>query len=355
MHSIWSVYPPRVKILNSSRYGPYRHRLFNEVKDPIPNSKNPFRGRWIVRDSITEPISSNPPNSDIVIFYLHGGGYFSSSTSSYLLFLLRLSETILRSGKTVSIFALEYDLAPEHTFPTQLRQARAAYDWLLDELGGNRRQLLVMGDSAGAHLALSLLVDLQEPHNAVEGDPAGTAIDTTEKSDLKPGLGLVLLSPWLSLHHQPESFTRNAMTDILAPPALHRSALQFLGPRHRTPWPPRSPHLEFLAPDPAIDWNTVLPDWVWVSAGKHEILYDDIIRWIVDRGTDCHGASRIDGQVDKDEPHVYAWFKTTDVRLRKSFVDQRLELDREDKVPEYEPIDRIAEAILKRYAKVVGA
>lgn len=368
MHSIWSVYPPRVvryisdiglprSILNSERYGPYRHRLFNEVKDPTPSSKNHFRGRWIVRDSIIEPSSCKPPSSDVVIFYLHGGGYFSSSTSSYLLFLLRLSETIIRSGKTVSIFALEYDLAPEHTFPSQLRQARAAYDWLLDEMGGSRRQLLVMGDSAGAHLALSLLVDLREPHNAnaAEGDTAGTGIDATNKSDLKPGLGLVLLSPWLSLYHQPESFTRNAMTDILAAPALHRSAIQFLGPSYRKPWPNRSPHIEFLDPDPAIDWDTILPDWVWVSAGKNEILYDDIIRWIVDRGSDCQGDSRIDGEVDMGELHVYAWLKTTDVRLRKRFVSHPLELDHGDKVPEYEPIDRIGEAILKRYKKVSEA
>jgi len=253
----------------------------------------------------------------------------------------------------VSIFALEYDLAPEFKFPAQLKQAKAAYGWLLDDGSVDRSNVLVMGDSAGAHLALSLLVDLWKPYDSLKDD---TANPKRGKNDLRPGLGLVLLSPWLSLHHQPDSFTRNAMTDVLAGPDLHKAAVQFLGPSHCKPWPNRSPHLEFLNPDHPIDWNTVLPEWVWVSAGKNEVLYDDIVRWIVDRGTDCDGESRLDGEVDKDEAHVYAWLKTTDPALRKAFLSAKLEggVGSDTDMETYAAVERVGQAICGRYENIVG-
>ncbi len=268
------------KVLNSKRYGKYSHKLFSEVNVQPSHDSPALRGRWIVRNSITAPKSSAPKDSDTVILYLHGGGYFSGSAATYLLFLLILAEGIVRGGKSVSIFALEYDLAPEHSFPTQLRQARAAYQWLQDDLGVAKEHLLVMGDSAGGHLALSLLVDLWKPHHA---DAETPETQGNEKQDLKPGLGLVLLSPWLSLDHRPESFTRNAMLDVLSADFLHNTALKFLGTSYSSPWPNRSPYLEFLTPEPRVDWDAILPVWVWVSAGKNEILYDDIVRWIIER------------------------------------------------------------------------
>lgn len=295
-----------------------------------------FRGRWVISNSFTNP--GEPSKADIIILYLHGGGYFSSSPATYLLFLLQLAEAIIKEGKSVSIFALEYDLAPEARFPKQLKQARAVYDWLISDLGVLSDKLLLMGDSAGGHLALSLLVELWQPK-------FGEAQSTS--SAVKPGVGVMLLSPWLSLHHKPDSFARNEMTDVLTESFLEKVALRFAGLEMVLS---KSPYLEFLAPNPSIDWDAVLPDWVWVSAGKNEILYDNIVRWIVERGGDCTGKNRICGEIDRDEAHVYAWMATTDAVVRNKFLN--VPFDESTQFEEYAAVDRMSRIILERHQLV---
>lgn len=329
------------KILESPRYAPYASNLFSEVLIP-PSSPDtlPFRGCWITRNSVIEAKHStnlDPNNSDIVILYLHGGGYFTSSPATYLLFLLRLAEVINQNDTGISIFALDYDLAPSARFPHQLKQARAAYDWLLSTVGIQRNKLFIMGDSAGGHLALSLLVDLQGSSSTISKQSAYS----------HPAAGLLLLSPWLSLHHKPESFSRNELTDVLTGPFLQRTAIRFLGPN--SSYSPRDPRLEFLSPDPQVDWKAVLPRWVWVSAGRNEILYDDVVRWIVERGTDCPGESRINGEIDQNEAHVYAWLRTTDPLLRREFLKRKIG---DEQSEDYAATGRIANAILERMKSI---
>lgn len=59
----------------------------------------------------------------------------------------------------VVIVAVDYALAPEHRYPTQVEQAYAALDWLVahaDELGIDRERIAVAGNSAGGCLAAAL-------------------------------------------------------------------------------------------------------------------------------------------------------------------------------------------------------
>lgn len=265
--------------------------------------------------SSTRSSTSDPADSDIVILYLHGGGYSSSSPSTYLLFLLVLAEHLNLSSLSVSIFALDYDLAPEHQYPWQQRQAVACYQWLVS-LQINPAKILVMGDSAGGHLALSMLIELHE---------AGTV--------KKPGVGVMLLSPWLTM--RPPQAT-NELTDVLSVEFLQKTAVRFVGKR-------RESGVEMLNSE--AKWDKVLPEWLWVSAGRNEIMYDDVVRWIVDRGTDCAGESRICGEVDQNEAHVYAWLKTTDAMERKVFLQENIGegLDR------YDAVQRIGDAIVGRW------
>jgi monoterpene epsilon-lactone hydrolase len=95
-------------------------------------SRSTFTGYWILESSLTSP--QPPVTSEITIFYLHGGGYFSSQPAIYLLFLLQLAES-LAQNLTVSIFALDYGLAPEHPYPSQLSDTIAAYQYLVGDMG----------------------------------------------------------------------------------------------------------------------------------------------------------------------------------------------------------------------------
>ena len=236
-------------ILGSPRYHQYRHNLYHLVSRPT------FAGYWILQSSLAE---IRPPcTSDITIFYLHGGSYFSSQPVTYLLFLLRLAESLLDQGLSVSIFAFDYRLAPEHPFPAQMRDATAAYSYLLDEMQIPAEKVFMAGDSAGGHLALSQLMNLKEPF-------AGSTNQQGVSGFVKPG-GLVIMSPWLSLYHEPSSFSRNEHFDVLSGAFLRATAQRFLGPKPT--YAKNSQHLEFLSPDPAVDWDDVLPPCTWISTG----------------------------------------------------------------------------------------
>ena len=267
-------------------------------------------GFWIVQSSLQSPKA--PSSSDLTILYLHGGGYISSQPAHYLLFLLRLSESILEQGISVSIFALDYSLAPEHVFPTQLKETAAAYAYLINEEHVPPERILLAGDSAGGHLALSFLVDLANEHSS-----SGNALP-------KPR-GLALMSPWLSLHNELHSFETNAQKDILSAPFLRRVARQFLGgdvagkdnpTRSRL----NSPYLEFLTPEPAIEWSTVIPSRVWVSAGTDEIFFDNVKTW-VGMLEDRLGQDRVTFAVGYDKVHVWQWLETImDEGMKKDFL-----------------------------------
>ena len=259
-----------------------------------------------------------PSNSDLTIFYLHGGGYVSSQPAHYLLFLLRLAESILEQGVSVSIFTLDYSLAPECTFPTQLEEATAAYAYLLTEKHIPIERMIVTGDSAGGHLALSLLVHLDKKRSSFVEDKA---LQT-------PG-GLVLMSPWLSLHHEPTSFTTNAHLDVLSGPFLRQTVRHFLGRdliasgSHRGS-PINSPYLEFLTPDPPIEWKAVLPPWVWVSAGRNEIFVDNVETW-KEMLKESLGDRRVVLEVGVGRVHVWQWLETLmNESMKKAFLERKI-------------------------------
>jgi epsilon-lactone hydrolase len=99
----------------------------------------------------------SPPElaSDATVLYLHGGGYsfhadISRRFADMLAFLLG-----------VRLFAPDYRLTPEHSHPAQQDDALAAYRYMLAE-GVDPKRLVVIGDSAGGHLTLMLLVALRD-------------------------------------------------------------------------------------------------------------------------------------------------------------------------------------------------
>ncbi|WP_326522838.1 alpha/beta hydrolase [Sphingomonas sp.] len=89
------------------------------------------------------------------MLYLHGGGYLVSSPLAHQSVV---AKACLATGARA--FALDYRLAPEHPFPAQFDDALAAYAALLQHYEADR--IIVMGDSAGAGLALSLAMAVRD-------------------------------------------------------------------------------------------------------------------------------------------------------------------------------------------------
>jgi acetyl esterase/lipase len=91
-----------------------------------------------------------------VILYFHGGVYvIGHATATVPL----VGDLVRRTGTRA--ITLEYRLAPEHPYPAALKDARAAYEGLLAE-GIAPGQIALAGESAGAGLAVALLLDLRD-------------------------------------------------------------------------------------------------------------------------------------------------------------------------------------------------
>lgn len=166
-----------------------------------------------------------PGSSRRAIFYLHGGGYVvPPSAPGQVGMALEMAKT----AKARYLLVLEYGLAPEVAYPGQLVQAAAALkvlcakacsdvakdvtgsDGAAEELVSKfdgpsiAEDLVLIGDSAGGHLILSLLAHLKSPC------PHAPSIKLPQ-----PLRAAVMLSPWVTTSYDAPSYTSNAGVDFL--------------------------------------------------------------------------------------------------------------------------------------------
>jgi acetyl esterase len=86
-----------------------------------------------------------------VILYFHGGGWVIADIDTY-----DATPRAIAKGTHAIVISAHYRQAPEHKFPAAHDDAFAIYQWVVanaNTLGGSSR-IAVMGESAGANLAL---------------------------------------------------------------------------------------------------------------------------------------------------------------------------------------------------------
>lgn len=92
--------------------------------------------------------------SAATLLYLHGGGYtFHGKTSQRY-------AAMLAHHTGARVFAPDYRLTPEHPHPAQRDDALAAWHYLAKDTPADK--MVVIGDSAGGHMALMLLQSLRD-------------------------------------------------------------------------------------------------------------------------------------------------------------------------------------------------
>jgi monoterpene epsilon-lactone hydrolase len=139
------------------------------------------------------------------VLYLHGGSYiFGSSTTTHGELIAQLA-----LDSRIEVVALDYRLAPEHPYPAQLEDARAAFEALVAE-GYAEDRIVVAGDSAGGNLALALQLDLRD-------------------RGAKQARATVLISPWSNLEMPGASFQENEPFDYGTREVLAKQAKAFAG------------------------------------------------------------------------------------------------------------------------------
>lgn len=100
------------------------------------------------------PAATDGPSPVIVFFY--GGGWEEGERGDYFF----VGSALAAQGFTTVI--PDYRVFPDVRFPAFIEDAAEALRWIVDhiaEFGGDPRRVIVMGHSAGAHIAAMLVFD----------------------------------------------------------------------------------------------------------------------------------------------------------------------------------------------------
>jgi epsilon-lactone hydrolase len=165
----------------------------------------------------------------------------------------------------------EYRLAPEGPFPAAVEDARAAYQWVLDQ-GTPPERVAVAGESAGGGLTLALQVSLRDDGIPL---PAASAV----------------LSPWCDVAELGEVSDLAMDMDFLRPEALAVFAESYVGDGDRS-----APLCSPVGAD-----LTGLPPML-IQAGENEILLSQG-RQLAAQAKDCG----VDVTLEVEPGMFHAW------------------------------------------------
>lgn len=180
-----------------------------------------------------QPQSSNTEN---ILVYLHGGSFAYGSINSHK----AMVSHIAKNTKTKILF-IEYSLAPEYPFPVAVSEIVKVYRELLR--ANPKSEITFIGDSAGGGLTVS-------------------SIHSMNENNLKLPSSIILISPWLNLKCNTNSYnTRQHLDPILTKENLLEYAQYYIGSNGS------------LADPSELLFNSFPPTFLLV--GTNEVLYDD--------------------------------------------------------------------------------
>ena len=139
-----------------------------------------------------EVITAGVPRPKRTVVHFHGGGYCVGSAR-----MARTWAAQLSAQAACRVVLPDYRLAPEHPHPAALDDAGAVMKALLSDVAP--ASIAVSGDSAGAGLALSLVLAMQD------------------RGEELPS-GCILISPWLDLSADRRAVPELVRRDVLLTP-----------------------------------------------------------------------------------------------------------------------------------------
>ena len=222
------------------------------IRDPQVESggSRALSGEWLC------PADPGAPQEKGAILYLHGGGFVMCSAQTHRPITSRLA---LDTG--LPVLVPNYRLAPEHPFPAALDDTMDAYRWLLAR-GIPASRIVVAGDSAGGHLAASLICE-------------------ASRTGLPVPACAVLYSPWVDLTCELSTERDPSAPDPYLSPVMAREAgRHYVGQSDFT-----DPRLSLLT----RTWGPSLPPFL-IQVGGAEMLRTEaerLAQLLTDAGADC--------------------------------------------------------------------
>lgn len=201
---------------------------------------------------------------EATVLYFHGGGYTFNGPVSERFAAMFAHHT------GANLFAPDYRLTPEHPHPAQAEDALVAWNYVTSTVSADK--VVVMGDSAGGHMALMLLQALKR-----EGLP-------------QPAL-CIGLCPWTDIGDRGASLHDNNVCDLVQ----GWMALQF------GVWldPEETFGRETLSPI-SYDYSGLAP--IYLQVGGREILRDMIVDFAE---AQTKNGAQIMLDMWPDMPHVF--------------------------------------------------
>lgn len=211
----------------------------------------------------------------------HIGGGFAMGSPYFYLEPLLVMLTLLKSHyRNPAIFALEYDLVPESTWPTQAHQTSSGYEYVLSLVTGDASRVCIAGDSAGTTLLLSLLLTL--------------AKDDIKKNT-KPAYA-TLLSPWVTLVSDDDHDTAS---DFISAGSLHLYASEYAKSEENL-------HNPIISPGCCTDrawWTAAAPkNGFYLMYGSEEVLAPNVRRFVR-----LLKSANVDVSVREEQNEIHAW------------------------------------------------
>jgi len=190
-------------------------------------------------------IGINDVRPEATLLWFHGGVYVLGTARTSA----GLASDVARRTRA-KVISVDYRLAPEYPYPAALDDSLAVYRALLrDTEGTEPAKIAVVGESAGAGLAVALLVSARE------------------QSLPMPAAG-VLFSPYADLTLSGESMT----TKVAADPAFRPDAFAVRVKDYAGTADPADPLIS-----PVFADLRGLPPLL-IQAGSNELLLDDAVR-----------------------------------------------------------------------------
>nr|XP_019043992.1 endoplasmic reticulum protein [Kwoniella bestiolae CBS 10118]OCF22922.1 endoplasmic reticulum protein [Kwoniella bestiolae CBS 10118] len=157
---------------------------WNEEEDGKVYGFDDVKAFWYTGEkSATEEGPKPRQPGDPVMLHFHGGGYLCG-TAAETDATSNIPKALVKHSPIHHILSVDYRLAPTAPWPLPLLDAISAYYWLVKVEGVEESDIIVAGDSAGGHLALTLTRWLRD-----EGGDVGVGLPR----------GMVLMSPWADL------------------------------------------------------------------------------------------------------------------------------------------------------------
>lgn len=94
------------------------------------------------------------------LIYMHGGGWVLGSIDTH-----DGITAAIAAATGITVFSVDYSLAPEHPYPAALEDVQATVKWVRDQaldLGLDLDRLMIGGDSAGGNMAAALCLKLRD-------------------------------------------------------------------------------------------------------------------------------------------------------------------------------------------------